>query len=39
MHNAEKLTIVFKENKRKSLVFSFPEKQDIKSFLVGINKL
>ena len=39
VHNAEKLTIIYKDNKRKSLGFSFPEKQDIKSFVRGVNKL
>ena len=38
-HNNEKITVIFKEQKRKSLVFSFLEKQDIKSFLILVKRL
>ena len=39
VHNNEKLTILFKDSKRKSLVFSFLEKHDIKSFLICVKNL
>ena len=39
VHNNEKLTVVFRDPKRKSGVFSFIEKQDIKSFLILVKRL